>query len=1060
MLDVLVLGPVRACVDGRDYPVRGAKQRALLASLAFARGRPLRPEQLITDLWDEDRPRDPAHALQAQISRLRSALPIEIEFLDDGYRVAPATFQTDAARFERLYEQSGWLLADGDLTQAAESLHEALELWRGDAFAGLHAVPVLQIESVRLAKLRAAALTDRIDVDLALGQGAAVVPELHALVEEQPFLERHWGQLMTALYSSGSSHEALEVFSRAREIFVERLGVEPSGELCGLHMKILREEPPEALLRLPVTTPVLGGPGDTDDLPVDASALPVTSNRPGALLALLRSNQALVLTGPAGIGKTHLLRTIAATFEVRHWLAPLLSASALSQTIPLGVFVGTAGLIPEDRLSPAALIDFFARQRSRAVLLVDNVDQLDDASLFVITHLIRTSGLPAVLTLLDFNNAPKEIKALYDSGELSHVVVDGLTDTDVDELAAHLVGGPLTPDTRPRILEITNGNPLHLREVITGSLKEGRLAHTTHGWELHGTPAPTPRLAELVGERFDGLDQTALEAAALVAIAGGYPADALEDSERRALARADVLEFAGQGWLRLSHPLDAEVLRTRCSDVLWHELSRDVVQVLRNAGAEGRPEARRRAHVLALDLDDEIDTGATVALAEHALGSFDERLALRAAEAVVARVPASVDGHRIAGQAASSLGMSQVADEHFNRANHSAVTGAERTAVALARGHHLGLHHHDAAGALKIIDDTLAKVDSPDEVAHLQRARMRWAAVAGHGGEVASAPAEASDAATALGMITVGVSGVITGPLEDAHRVLFRLRNTPDEIIDLVPGGAALIELTEIMALSNTGDVMATRQRLEETITRATEQAPETLGMWEYALGFSHLLSGNTNQAHEFGQSAAAHLAWRDAAGLLPAAQALAAAGAQATGRTTEARKLFDTVPPTAANDPKVVMLRAWSDAWQAKTERRDDDAAHTLIAAAQWMLAAQHTYFAGMLAHCSVRVGGHLSDAVVVLHEAEAIAGGGLLDLFVRHGEASLAGDHAALDLIAGDARELGMATTAADTWLTLIQAQRFKQLSEIKRRHLQSSVDRLRGEVPTMALWTAKAD
>ncbi|XBH21899.1 transcriptional regulator [Jonesiaceae bacterium BS-20] len=1061
--DVFVLGPVALSNDGHDHPVRGAKQQALLAMLVVARGQPLGAEQVIATLWDKRRPRDPAHALQAQISRLRSTLPIEIEFTNGGYRIDPATFRTDATRFERLYEQSRWLLTDGDLSQASECLHEALGLWRGNSFEGMHSIAALQIESVRLTKLRAAALADRIDVDLALGRNTAVVPELHALVEEQPFLERHWGQLMAALYTSGNTHEALETFSRARQTLVEHLGVEPNGELSRLHLQILREEPPEALLRLPTVATARSNPHSS---PLDMATLSVTSNSSSTLLTLLGEKRALILTGPAGIGKTHLMRTIAATLENQHQLAPLLTASPLSKTIPLGAFLGTDGSIPKDRLAPAALIDFFTRQRSQAVLLIDNADQLDDTSLFILISLIRTSGLQAVITTRDLNSAPEEIKALYDSGELNHVAVDGLTDADVDELAMHMVGGPLTPDTRPRILEITNGNPLHLREIITGSLREGRLARTVHGWELQGEPTPTPRLAHLVGKRFDGLSDAVIEAATAVAIAGEYPASALEESTRRALARANVLEFTDQEWVRLVHPLDAEIMRSRCSASLWHEISREVLQVLRGRGQE-RPEARRRAHVLALDLDEEIDTEATVALAEHALGSFDERLALRAAEAVVARTPGSVNGHRIAAQAASVMGMALRADEHFDRARKNAVSGAERTAVALARGRHLGLIQHDATGALKIINEALEEVESPSEVAHLQRARMRWAAVAGQGGELASVPTEASDAATALGMITVGMSGVITGPLKEAQRVLLRLRATPNCVIELVPGGAALIELTEIMALSNTGDVTATRRRLEAIITAVTEHAPETLGMWEYALGFSQLLSGDIARAYEIGQSAAAHLAWRDAAGLLPAARALAAAAAQATGRTTDARKLFDAVPASAVHDPKVVMLRAWADAWQAKTEQRDEDAAQTLVKAAQWLLAAQHNFFAGMLAHCAARIGGarigradrgeQLSKAVAVLREAEAVAGGGLLDIFLRHGEAVLVGDHSALDLIARDARELGMTNTATDIWLSLLRTTDDVFLSPAKERHLRSLIGRMRGEVPTMTLWTA---
>src|SRR5690606_38012626 len=114
--------------------------------------------------------------------------------------------------------------------------------------------------------------------------------------------------------------------------------------------------------------------------------------------------------------------------------------------------------------------------------------------------------------------------------------------------------------------------------------------------------------------------------------------------------------------------------------------------------------------------------------------------------------------------------------------------------------------------------------------------------LAGQSSETVDAPEEVPDATAALGLITMGVTGVITGPLDDAERALARLRELPAHIIELVPGGAALIELTEIMALSNTGDVTATRQRLKHAIAAAESLAPESLGAWEYALGFSELL--------------------------------------------------------------------------------------------------------------------------------------------------------------------------------------------------------------------------
>lgn len=126
LLDVHVLGVVRASTDGADHPLGGAKQRALLALLVIARGRPVSSDHLISEIWEEEPPRDPAHALQARVSRLRAALPIEIDLLDGGYRVDPAVIQTDSERFQSLCDHGGLLLADGAFAQAAECFHSAL----------------------------------------------------------------------------------------------------------------------------------------------------------------------------------------------------------------------------------------------------------------------------------------------------------------------------------------------------------------------------------------------------------------------------------------------------------------------------------------------------------------------------------------------------------------------------------------------------------------------------------------------------------------------------------------------------------------------------------------------------------------------------------------------------------------------------------------------------------------------------------------------------------------------------------------------------------------------
>lgn len=1013
MLDVSVLGAVKASTHGREHALGGTKQRGLLALLVIARGRSLSARGLINDLWDSFPPRNPAHALQARVSRLRAVLSVEIELTDGGYRIDPAAVHTDAASFEQLCAQGSASRAGGDLSQAAVHIGSALELWDGPAYSGVPDIAALRAESARLEELRSAALSDRIDVDLALGRGAAIISELHALLEEDPFAERHWGQLMTALYYEGRVREALDTFLRARWTFAEQLGLEPSSELERLHRGILQEQAPETLLRQPATTPKRG----FSDSHFRVKALTerrLTSNRPDALTALLRERQTLLLTGPAGIGKSHLLRGLIRQPESRQCAMSLMTASALSQAVPLGIFAGT---LPEKWTSPAALIDHFTRHKASAVLLVDNVEHLDEASLFVISQLIRNSRMSMILTTRELTSAPQEIRALYDSGEIVEITVDPLDDSDADELVTDTVGGVLTPETRPRIFSAAMGIPLHLREMLSASLSKDRLVHTEHGWELRGDPAATTRLTQLIGARFNTLDTAGLEAAAKIAIADEYPASALDETERRALTRAGVVEYSAPGWLQLSHPLAREFLYDRCSLALRLDLSREVLKVLRDDWAIGLPAARRRADTLALDLGEPIDPEAALAVAEHALGAFNERLALRACEAVIAHEQGNSPAHRIAGLAASALGMSDEAALHFEAARVTATTASEQTAIALAHARHVGLRHHDAAAALAIVKDAIRAVDDPNQVIHLQREAMRWSRIAGQKSDTIDAPSSAPDVVAALGLITVGVSGVITGPLDDAELALTRLRELPDEIVELIPGGASLIELTEIMALSNTGDVRAVRSRLTGAIADASVRAPETLGSWEYALGFSELLSGEAEQAYTLAVSAAAHLEWRDPSGLLPAALALTGAAARATGRGDVMNLGLTAIPAAADLDPKVVMLRAWADAWQQREEGRRGDAARRLVDSARWLLVAQHSFFAGMLAHCAVRVGEHVADAVAVINEAQGIAGGGLLDLLARHGSATLRRDRAELEHIVREAETLRLDSTAADT-------------------------------------------
>lgn len=245
MLELRILGPLEARAGERSLPLGGAKQRALLAILLLHANEVVSTDRLIDELWGESPPETAANTLQVYVSQLRKALEVKdaIATRPPGYALQLPPEQLDLGCFERLLEDGRRALAAGRPADASARLAEALALWRGPALADFAYEAFAQAPIARLEELRLAALEERIDADLALGRHADVVPELEALVAEQPLRERQRGQLMLALYRSGRQAEALEAYQEARGALVEELGIEPSPALQRLERAILNQDP-------------------------------------------------------------------------------------------------------------------------------------------------------------------------------------------------------------------------------------------------------------------------------------------------------------------------------------------------------------------------------------------------------------------------------------------------------------------------------------------------------------------------------------------------------------------------------------------------------------------------------------------------------------------------------------------------------------------------------------------------------------------------------------------------------------------------------------------------
>jgi len=234
-----LLGPIEAVVDGRPVQLAAAKPRALLALLLLNRNRVVPTERLIDELWSEEPPARATKALQVYVSQLRKELgPDRLVTQPPGYLLRVGEGELDLERFEQLTATARKRLADGDATGARDELREALDLWRGPP----------EGPAARLEDLRLSAREDWLQAALESGEAGGVIPELEELVRSQPLRERPRELLMLALYRSGRQADALELFRRTRELFVDELGIEPGPGLRELEQSMLRQD---SELRLP-----------------------------------------------------------------------------------------------------------------------------------------------------------------------------------------------------------------------------------------------------------------------------------------------------------------------------------------------------------------------------------------------------------------------------------------------------------------------------------------------------------------------------------------------------------------------------------------------------------------------------------------------------------------------------------------------------------------------------------------------------------------------------------------------------------------------------------------
>ena len=335
------------------------RQQAVLGILAMRANRVISRGELVDAVWGEDPPASAEGGIYTYVAGLRRVIEPNRSLRGPGrvlvssgagYVLHLVPGQPDAVAFEQDLGRARQLRKTGDLTGAVVALNSALSLWRGIAFCGVPG-PFAETERVRLGELRSAAAEERADVLLSLGRHEEVVPDLTAMVADNPLRERMRGLLMTALYRCGRHAEALRVFAEGRRVLADELGIDPGADLSRIHQQVLTADPALAVPDGPALVAQMKGDGEVGgDATGIGSGLGDGRRRPRAEGMVTPVPAQLPLDAPGFTGRHDELAMLQEMLPAKSAGSSQASTGELSpgeasadQTVPIVVISGTAG---------------------------------------------------------------------------------------------------------------------------------------------------------------------------------------------------------------------------------------------------------------------------------------------------------------------------------------------------------------------------------------------------------------------------------------------------------------------------------------------------------------------------------------------------------------------------------------------------------------------------------------------------------------------------------------------------------------------------------------------
>ncbi len=587
----------------------------------------------------------------------------------------------------------------------------------------------------------------------------------------------------------------------------------------------------------------------------------------GRILDWLGHGRGVVVEGPAGIGKTAVLRqAVRQLGDDGGFSVVPVSATVASRPIPLGALAGHLAGAPPGADGLARVQEALIERSggSTLLLVVDDGHLLDDYSAVAIHQLVETGRALVLASARSGEPASSAFAALVDRGSAERMVLGPLDEQAVGELVAARLEGPVDARLAHAAWAVSHGVPMAATLLVESGVTLGSVV-LRHGlWTQAGPLGAEPRLLELIADRLDRLpppERSAVQVIALTepleaVIAARMVDPVVIGSLRRQGLVTGPDDGIGSG-LRLVHPLFAEAVRRSLPDDGRRSIIAELARVL-DIDDPSDADMLLRVAVWGMAADCRLDPSVLVGAAAVARTRSIESTIhlLRAALAAGAPAPVALD----LAQTLTVVGRVAEAETVLTDFDRWGLSGPERVSACMHRAVGLAWSLQRLLAALALLhaeradtgaDPVLsATLDAGESAAHLMAGDM---ASAVRFGQRALAPSGVDDLVRVVAAVGTTVALAFQGRTREALEVADRWQESADRIRDIAPPMHAGLVAARWETFECAGHLTDLSAQTEAAFRRAVEDGDDFMcSRAAKSLARATLLGGRPGRAAHF----------------------------------------------------------------------------------------------------------------------------------------------------------------------------------------------------------------